>query len=170
MYLNFGPRGTLQIDDARLIWKNFAGRGDRYNREGDRNFHIVIDDEEIKDALINDTNRYGDGWNVKIKPPHEEGDIPFMVLKVKVKFNDRGPRISLLSGDNRIILDEDTVSCLDDMDIERVDLDIRPYDDELPSGAHFRTAYLERMEVVQRLDRFEERYQASRRSEERLPF
>jgi hypothetical protein len=35
-----------------------------------------------------------------------------------------------------------------------VDMDIRPYDDQLPNGTTFRTAYLSAMRVYQRVDRF----------------
>ena len=150
------PNGYLEINDARITWKNFTGRGDRFNREGDRNFHLVIPDQEIADAMMNDKNQYGDSWNVKIKPPREDGDVPFMHMLVKLKFNGRGPNVYLDRGPNRepLILNEDTISCLDDMDILSVDLDIRPYDDKLPNGTSFRTAYLSAMRVYQRVDRF----------------
>lgn len=150
------PNGYLEINDARIIWKNFSGRGDRFNREGDRNFSLVIPTQEDCDALRNDTNKYGDGWNVKIKPPREEGDTPFMHMPVKVKFNGRGPNVYLDRGPKRepLQLTEETIACLDDMDILSVDLDIRPYDDKLPNGNTFRTAYLSAMKVYQRLDRF----------------
>lgn len=148
------PNGYLEINDARIIWKNFSGRGDRFNREGDRNFHLVIPDQETCDALQNDRNQYGDSWNVKIKPPREDGDTPFMHMLVKVKFNGRGPNVYLVSGSKQVPLNEDTISCLDDIDIESVDLDIRPYDDTLPNGKSFRTAYLSAMRVYQRVDRF----------------
>lgn len=150
------PNGYLEINDARIIWKNFSGRGDRFNREGDRNFSLVIPTQEDCDALRNDTNKYGDGWNVKIKPPREEGDTPFMHMPVKVKFNGRGPNVYLDRGPKKepLQLTEETIACLDDMDILSVDLDIRPYDDKLPNGNTFRTAYLSAMKVYQRLDRF----------------
>lgn len=150
------PNGYLEINDARIIWKNFSGRGDRFNREGDRNFSLVIPTQEDCDALRNDTNKFGDGWNVKIKPPREEGDTPFMHMPVKVKFNGRGPNVYLDRGPKRepLQLTEDTIACLDEMDILSVDLDIRPYDDKLPNDNTFRTAYLSAMKVYQRLDRF----------------
>lgn len=148
------PNGYLEINDARIIWKNFAGRGDRFNREGDRNFHLVIPDQETCDALLADKNEFGDSWNVKIKPAREEGDVPFMHMLVKVKFNGRGPNIYLVSGNKQVALNEDTVACLDDIDILSVDLDVRPYDDTLPNGNSFRTAYLSAMRVYQRVDRF----------------
>lgn len=159
MHLTFAPKGILQIDDATLIYKNFTGRGDKFNREGDRNFAVRIFDTEIADALIADTNKYGEGWNVKIKPPREEGDDPFMYLPVKVKFTARGPRVVLIVGDRKVELDEESIACLDDIEIERVDLDIRPYDDQLPSGKAFRSAYVDKLYVTQRMDRFVERYE-----------
>ena len=150
------PNGYLEINDARIIWKNFSGRGDRFNREGDRNFHLVIPDQETCDLLLDDKNKFGDSWNVKIKPAREEGDAPFMHMLVKVKFNGRGPNVYLDRGPGKepLVLNEDTIACLDDIDIMSVDLDIRPYDDELPNGTSFRTAYLSGMCVYQRVDRF----------------
>ena len=150
------PNGYLEINDARIIWKNFSGRGDRFNREGDRNFHLVIPDQENCDILQNDRNEFGDSWNVKIKPPREDDDAPFMHMLVKVKFTGRGPNVYLDRGPNRepLVLNEDTIACLDDMDIMSCDMDVRPYDDKLPNGNTFRTAYLSAMRVYPRLDRF----------------
>ena len=108
-------------------------------------------------ALQNDTNRFGVGWNVKIRAPREEGDAPFIYLPIKVKFNDRGPGIYLRSGNNRVKLSEDTVDMLDDIDILSVDLNIRPYDDEI-NGKPFRSAYLQSIWVTQEIDRFAARF------------
>ena len=152
MELTFGPRGMLRIDDARIMFRNFEGRGDKYNREGDRNFALVIPTEEMAQKLVEQ------GWNVKIKDARDDGEPPFMFLKVKVKFNDRGPVVYLNTNGNATRLDEDTIECLDHIDIDSIDMDIRPYDWELSSGATGRTAYLQGMDVVQRLDRFAARY------------
>lgn len=158
MNLTFAPNGILQIDDARITYRNFAGRADKYNREGDRNFTLIIPDQDICDALLNDTNEYGVGWNIKIKAPREEGDNPFMTLKVKVKFNGRGPAVYLKTGDKVNKLDEATVGILDEIKIASVDLDIRPYDD-IVSSKPFRAAYLHSIHVTQGItDRFAERY------------
>ena len=151
MELTFAPRGILQIDDARIAFRNFRGEGDKFNREGDRNFVLIIPNEEIADALAKE------GWNVKIKDPREEGDTPFMYLPVKVKFNDRGPQVYLITGERHNRLDENSVAILDDIDILSVNLDIRPYDWEV-NGKTGRTAYLQAIEVFQEIDRFAARY------------
>lgn len=152
MEITFAPKGILQIDDARIIYRNFSGAPSKFNREGDRNFAIVIPDIESKDALVSE------GWNVKVKPPREEGDTPFMYLPVKIKFNDRGPSVYLSTGKKMTRLDENTISCLDDVDILSVDLDIRPYDWDI-NGKTGRTAYLQSIKVTQEIDRFASRFE-----------
>ena len=162
MKINFASRGVVQIDNARIIYRNFAGAPSKFNREGDRNFAVVIEDQDIAEALTEK------GWNVKIKPPREEGDEPFMFLPVKVKFNDIGPRLYLqnsLGGRNRVTLDEDTVGILDNVDITNVDLDIRPYDWDV-QGKTGRTAYLQSICVTQEVDRFLDRYAEQESPEE----
>ena len=151
MELTFAPRGILQIDDARIVFRNFRGEGGPYNREGDRNFALVIPTEEMADELV------AEGWNVKKKDAREEGDDPFIFLPVKIKFNDRGPHVYLKTGDVSNKLDEESVGCLDDIDIRSVSMDIRPYDWEV-NGKTGRTAYLQSMEVIQEIDRFAARY------------
>lgn len=151
MHITFAPRGIIQIDDARIVYRNFSGAGSKYNREGDRNFSIVIPDEELAERLIEK------GYNVKIKQAREEGEAPFIHLPVKVKFNEKGPAAYLRTGSVKNRLYEDTIGCLDDIDILSVDLDIRPYDWEV-NGNTGRTAYLQAIHVTQQVDRFAERY------------
>ncbi len=141
----------LQIEDARIIFRNFGGVASKFNREGDRNFAVVIPNEEIKDQLVED------GWTVKIKPPREEGEEPFMYLPVKVKFNNRGPAAYIVSGDQNTRLNEDTIDILDEVDIQSVNMDIRPYDWEVNDKTG-RSAYLQAIEVIQNIDRFGAKY------------
>lgn len=151
MHVTFAPKGILQIDDARIVYRNFKGEGSKFNRAGDRNFSVVIENEEIADELVKE------GWNVKVKPPRDDEDTPFITLPVKIKFNDRGPIVYLRSGDNMVKLDEESIDCIDDMDIISVDMDIRPYDWEV-NGKTGRTAYLQSICVTQEIDRFAARY------------
>ena len=151
-------RGILQIEDARIIYRNFAGIGSKYNREGDRNFAVIIPNQEIADELI------ADGWAVKIKPPRDEDESPFMYLPVKVKFNNRGPAAYVKSGNSVQRLNEETIGMLDEIDIQSVDMDLRGYDWEV-NDKKGRSAYLQAIHVTQNIDRFGAQYQA-----QELPF
>lgn len=164
MHVTFAGKGIIQIDDARIIYRNFSGAPSQYNRPGDRNFAVIIPDADIADALIED------GWNVTIKQPREEGDAPFMYLKVKVKFNESGtsPRAYLKTGKNLNKLDEESIACLDHVDISSVDLDLRPYDWNI-NGSTGRTAYLQSICVTQEIDRFAAKY-AEEEAPEEVPF
>ena len=153
MNLTFAPRGVLQMDDVRLVFRNFKGEGSQYNRAGERNFAVVIETEDQFNALLEDVNKYGDSWNVKKKPPREEGDVPFMYLPVKIKFNESGPSVYMISGKAKTRLTEASIAVLDDIEILTVNLDIRPYDGEV-NGKTYRAAYVKAIEVVQEVDRF----------------
>lgn len=152
MRINY--RGNiLEIEDARIIYRNFSGAGSKFNREGDRNFAVIIPNQELCEELTEN------GWNVKIKPPRDEYEEPFMFLPVKVKFNSRGPAAYVRSGDSVTRLNEDTIDMLDEIDIASVDLDLRAFDWEV-NGKTGRSAYLQAIDVTQNIDRFGARYAA----------
>lgn len=144
-------RGIMQIEDARIIYRNFAGVGSKFNREGDRNFAVIVPDEDAADILREN------GYVVKIKPPRDEDDSPFMYLPVKIKFNSRGPSAYIVSGNSVTRLNEATIGTIDEIDISSVNMDLRPYDWEV-NGQSGRTAYLQAIEVIQNIDRFGARY------------
>lgn len=141
----------LEIEDARIIYRNFEGVASKFNREGDRNFAVIVPNDEIKDILVEA------GWNVKIKPPRDEDDTPFMFIPVKVKFNNRGPAAYLRSGETVTRLNEETIGILDEIDIQSVSMDLRPYDWDV-NGKTGRTAYLQAINVIQNIDRFGDMY------------
>lgn len=144
--------GVLQFDNAKIVFRNFAGRPSKFNTKGDRNFSIIIPDMETAQKLTD----YG--WNVKIRDARDEDDEPFIHLPVKVNINDRGPAMYLKSGSaDPVRLDEESVECLDEIAISSVDLDVRPYDWDI-NGKTGRTAYLLSIYVIQDItDRFYER-------------
>ena len=142
---------NLVIENARIIFRNFSGESSKFNREGDRNFAVIVPNDEIKDILVEA------GWNVKIKPPRDEEDTPFMFIPVKVKFNNRGPAAYLRSGETVTRLNEETIGILDEIDIQSVSMDLRPYDWDV-NGKTGRTAYLQAIDVIQNIDRFGDMY------------
>jgi hypothetical protein len=117
---------NVTIRDARITFKNFRGLGSDYNREGDRNFAIVLDKKlaEKLRAL---------GWNVKSKEPkpeyRDEGDDElFHYLSVKVSFKFRPPAVWFIEheGTKKTRLPEDLVDLVDGAQFEKIDLTIRP--------------------------------------------
>lgn len=113
-------RGKLQIEGARIFWKNFSGKGSQYNSEGSRNFCLEID-PETADRLK------ADGWNVKYSKPREEGDPEQPYIQVSVAYGNYPPKIYMVTSRNKTLLDEDTIGELDRAEIENVDIIVSPY-------------------------------------------
>lgn len=142
----------LVIEGAKLIFRNFSGKGDQYNREGDRNFNVIIDDENIAKRLAEE------GWNIKVRPPREEGDDTLYRMPVKVNFDsDYPPKIWLVTKRATNLLNEDTVGDLDFAEIRNADLIISPYHWEV-NGASGIKAYLKTMYVTIEEDVFADKY------------
>ena len=141
---------NVTIENARIIFRNFSGKEDRYNRAGDRNFCVVLT-EEVADDLVKD------GWNVSWLEPREEGDDRQAFLKVTVKFGKNPPRIMVVTERGKKSLDEDGVNLLDWAEINNVDLIIRPYDWDI-NGKTGRTAYLNSIYVTIEEDPLEAKY------------
>lgn len=114
-------RETLNIANAKIIFRNFAGERTAYNREGDRNFCVIIEDEEDARRLAED------GWNIKLLKPRDPEDTPKHYLQVKVSFDNIPPRAYLIAGENKTLLNEASIDCLDYSDLVKVDLVITPY-------------------------------------------
>lgn len=151
----------LVIEGGRLIFRNFTGKGDQFNREGDRNFNVVIEDETVAQKLANE------GWNIKIRPPREEGDEALYRLPVKVNFNsDFPPKVWLVTRNANTLLSEETIGNLDFAEIKNVDMIITPYFWEV-NGKSGVKAYLKTMYVTLEEDVFAEKY--ARRDDE-VPF
>ena len=171
MKINFKDDGILEIDDARITYKNFSGAPGPYNDEGERGFAVIIPNQELADELK------ARGWNVTIKPPHDEDDEPFRYMKVKIKYrkdrngNVYGPEAYLVTNDRKNELNQDTIGCYDNIAIARVDMDIRPYNWERPNGDSGRTAYLNAICVTQKVSRFadDDRF-GGYEDEENVPF
>lgn len=147
----------LTIMNARLVYKNFAGKQTDYNAEGARNFCVVFDDE-----LANDLREKG--WPIKTKPPREgfEDQGNFNTMKVNVKFsgNERDPKIFRICNGKQVLLSEKTVACLDWDQIENVDLRVRPYNWDRGGRAGV-SAYLESMYVTVEDDELAKKYNSA---------
>lgn len=141
---------NVVMENVRIIFRNFSGKEGMYNREGDRNFAVLLDDAAAQDMLA-------DGWNVKYLKPREEGDSPQPYLSVSVNFKGRPPRIVMITSRGRTTLSESTVDTLDWADIETVDLIVRPYEWAVTGKTGIK-AYLQSMFVTIAEDQLELKY------------
>jgi len=141
---------TFMVEDARIIFRNFSGKEGQYNREGDRNFAVVIP-SDVADQMVLD------GWNVRILEPREEGDDPTPYVQVAVNFNNRPPRVVMLTSTTRTQLDEASVEVLDWADFRTVDLIARGYEWSV-NGKSGVKAYLQSMFVTIEEDALERKY------------
>lgn len=152
----------LAIDNARIIFKNFTGKDDKFGREGDRSFSIVIEDDALAEQLAND------GWNVKPLTPRDPDEKVNHFIKVKISFKVRPPKIWLLTNHKRTLLDEDTIATLQYARIENADVVVSPWRWEV-NGKTGIAAYLETLYVKIEDDPFADKY-ADYESSDEAPF
>lgn len=141
---------NVTMEDVRIVFRNFAGREGQYNREGDRNFGVLLDEGPA-------TLMANDGWNVKALKAREEGDAEQPWLPVTISFKGRPPRIVLITSKGRTLLGENECELLDWVDIEMVDLIVRPYEWNV-NGKSGIKAYLQAIYVTIREDALERKY------------
>lgn len=153
---------NITFEDARIIFRNFTGKEGQYNREGDRNFCLLLD-EQVAAAMQRD------GWNVKHLRSREEGDPPQPYVQVAVGFGNRPPRVVIITtyrGEQvRTDLSEAEVEILDWVDIARVDMVIRPYHWNV-SGKSGVKAYLKSIFITIDEDPLEVKYNELREANE----
>lgn len=140
----------VTIEEARIVFRNFAGKEGQYNREGDRNFSVLLD-EDIANQMITD------GWNVKWLKAREEGDVPQAHLPVSVSYKQRPPRVVMITSKGRVNLDESLVEMLDFVDIRNVDLIINPYEWAVNAKTGIK-AYLHAIYIIIEEDELERKY------------
>lgn len=150
--VSIDSNGKLLIEDGRILYRNFAGRETDYNRNGDRNFNVIIDDPVTAQQMQDD------GWNVKFRAPRDPQDPGTHHIKVNVNYRSaRGPRIYVHTGRNVVELTAETVGQLDQADIVGCDMLISPFHWERNGSAGI-SAYLDTLHVTLREDPFAHKY------------
>ena len=145
------PRmSQLLLEDRHIIFRNFTGAEGRFNAKGQRNFHVVLSEEEAEKMTV-------DGWNVKYPRPREDGDTPLPHLPVKVRFDNYPPRVVLITSRGKTPLDESMVDILDWAEFDNIDMILNPsyYD---VNGKQGFTAYLKSLYVTLHEDELELKY------------
>ena len=154
---------NIAIEDAHIIFRNFAGAESQYNRAGNRNFNVIIDDQDMAHKLIED------GWNIKQLKPRDDEDMPKYRLEVTVAFGNFPPNIFMVTKHNKTKLDEESVAALDYAELKTVDLVIRPYQWDV-NGKQGIKAYLKTGYFVVEEEEFAAKYAEEEFPVEDVPF
>ena len=136
------------IEGSNFIFEtNFSGdpKRDRFGNN-QRKANLVISNIDQARQLIDE------GYNVrmtKAREGEEEGFIPRYFVSVKLNYDSKWPpKVYLVTEDNGgVLLDSESVCCIDDMWVESVNAVLNPY--EGPNG---KSLYVKSMEVFQKLD------------------
>jgi hypothetical protein len=149
-------KSNIVMENARLIFRNFEGREEKYNRKGDRNFGLIIEDHEVAQQLAED------GWNIKELTPKNNDDYddtPEVIywLPVTVRFDNVPPKVMLVTRRKKTRLNEDNINTVDYANIAKVDLTVTPYDWEV-NGKSGTKAYLQTAYITINEDEFADKY------------
>ena len=154
---------NIVMENAKIIFRNFSGKPSRFNKEGDRNFCVVIEDNALIEKLRND------GWNVKATRPRDPDDDPTFYIPVTVKYDNIPPKIYMITSHNKNLLNEETVGTLDYAEIKNIDIIISPYQWEVNDKFGIK-AYCKTMYVTIEEDVFADKYNYKPVEDEDLPF
>ena len=141
---------NIAIEGARILFRNFEGVEERFNRAGDRNFCVALTQEKADELSA-------EGWNVRVIEPKEDYDDPLYYIKVSVQYKNVPPKVYLLTSRAKTLLNENTVGELDHIDIANADLIISPYHWEV-NGKRGVKAYLKTAYITMEEDEFAYKY------------
>jgi hypothetical protein len=112
---------NLVLEDVVIAFRNFEGKEDTYNRAGDRNFAILLDEDRA-------SQMERDGWNVKRLKPRDDDEFGQPYIQVAVSYKTRPPKIGVLTSKGLKYYPEELVGLLDWVDIETADVTLNPYE------------------------------------------
>lgn len=115
-----GNNRNLTLENVSIVFRNFEGKEGKYNRAGDRNFAILLN-EDLASQLVEE------GWAIKYLKARDEGDQPQAYLPIALSFKGRPPKVCLITSRGLTYLEEQDVATLDWVDIETADVTLNPY-------------------------------------------
>lgn len=149
---------NIILEDTKLIFRNFSGKVTEFNKNGEKNFSVLLTDDFARQLEE-------DGWKINYRKPKEDDPDQYRqpFLKVKVKFGkdqNLWPEIYIITSRGKKRLYDNTVGILDVSRILSADMEIRPYNYEGVKGRIEPgvAAYLKSMYVTIVEDRLDTKY------------
>lgn len=150
------------IENADIGFLNFSGRPDKYNKDGGKRSFCIFLEEDLAEKMLDE------GWYIRTLPETDERPARYYI-QVAVSFL-YPPKIVMISGGRKTLLNETTINLLDFLSIDTVDLSLTPYNWN-KGGRTGCKAYLKTMCVVIEEDNFESKYRNIPWSDdENIPF
>lgn len=146
---------NIVIKGARLIFKNFSGKDEKFQHDRTRHFGLVIEDPEDVERLL------AEGWNVKsfIPKNQEPGEeIEIFYIDVKISYDIVPPVVKLVGKHGPVAITEQEIGLLDDAEIIQADVAVRPYVWSV-NGSEGIKAYLKTLYVTIGKDEFADDYE-----------
>lgn len=144
-------KNYIEFENAEIIYRNFEGREDKFNRAGNRHFSVILSEEQA--IALSDM-----GCNVKrTKPrdPEEEGR-PY----VKILLGIYDPEIYVITRGKKKLLQPNQYGKLDRLEIEQADFEVSRSNKEWESnGKTGHSLYLETLVVKIRESRILSKYE-----------
>lgn len=114
----FGPSENVTIENTRLIFRNFSGKG------GNREFGVILPRETALQMKV-------DGWNVEqSKSLGVDAVRSDFYIRIKIGKTKAGrlPKIELSNPSGSVILqNEDELDNLNKIDVDKIDVTIFPF-------------------------------------------
>lgn len=152
----------INLENVKIILKNFSGRESTYNAAGARNFCVIIDDELAQKLAA-------EGWNVRHTKTTDDDGKPAQYIQVHVKYDRIPPSVYVLTEKGKTRLTEETVHQLDFVSIVSADVSIRGSRWEA-AGKSGVKAYLKSMYLTIEEDAFASKYADYDEDEDYVPF
>lgn len=145
-----GDMKDFTLKEIRMAFRNFAGREEKFNPAGARNFLILLEEDKAAEMAAL-------GWPIKRMRPRDDEPEGAPFIKVKVRYEPKPPKIYLVTSRGKTLMDEAALASLDYVDIERADVTLNPYEWDI-NGNEGVTAYVKTLFIKAVEDYLEEEW------------
>lgn len=155
MAKNTSTPDRVTLRGFEITYKNFSGRESQYNRAGNRNFSLVLDDETA-DKMIKD------GWNVRVKEYDDGSRRNTLQVAVRYDIERFRPKVVMVTPNGkyfkRTVMTEETVGELDSARVVSANVTLNPSYWHNAMGNSGIKAYLTTGYFVIEKDEFEDEF------------